>query len=58
MTHNCFCLKDLQGWKWRKSCRKEGPTVTDPKWDPAQGEVARLGTITEAMEHSLKKDLA
>ena len=25
-----------------------------PKWDPAQGEVPRPDTITEAMEHSQK----
>ena len=32
---------------------KEGP-VTGPKWDPAQGEVPKPDTITEAMEHSQK----
>jgi hypothetical protein len=28
--------------------------MTGPKWDPAQGEVPRPDTITEAMEHSQK----
>jgi hypothetical protein len=28
--------------------------VTNPNWDPAQGEVPRPGTISEAMEHSQK----
>jgi hypothetical protein len=51
LTHNCSCLKELQGWKWTRDWRKEGP-VTDSKWDPAQGEAPRPDTITEAMEHS------
>ena len=29
----------------------KGP-VTGPKWDPAQGEVPRPATVTEAMESS------
>jgi hypothetical protein len=29
--------------------------VTDPKCDPAQGDVPRSDTITEAMEYSQKK---
>jgi hypothetical protein len=36
LTHNCFCLKELQEWKWRGAWGKEGPT-TGPKWDPTQG---------------------
>jgi hypothetical protein len=48
-------MKELQGWKWRGAWGKEG-TVTVPKWDPAQGEVPRLDTITEAME-SLQKGI-
>ena len=28
--------------------------MTGPKWDPAQGEVPKPDTITEAMEHSQK----
>jgi hypothetical protein len=28
--------------------------VTGPKWDPAQGEVPRSDTITEAMERLQK----
>ena len=43
-----FCLKELQGWKWRG---KEGP-ATDPQWDPAQRELLRSDTITEAMDCS------
>jgi hypothetical protein len=33
---------------------KEGP-ATGPKWDPAQGEVPRPDTITEAMKRSQKE---
>ena len=33
---------------------KEGP-ATGPEWDPAQGEVPRHDTITEAMELTQKK---
>jgi hypothetical protein len=54
LTHNCSCLKELQGWKWRGTWGKEGP-ATGPKWDPAQGEVPRPDTITEAMERSQKE---
>ena len=36
--------------------KKEG-SATGPKWNSAQGEVARPDTVTEAMGHS-KKDLA
>ena len=32
--------------------------MTDPKWDPAQGEAPKPDNITESMEHSQKKDLA
>jgi hypothetical protein len=53
LTHNCFGLKELQGWKWRGASGKEGP-VTGPKWNPGQGEVLRPDTITEAMERSQK----
>jgi hypothetical protein len=53
LTEKFSCLKNLKGWKWREACRKEGPT-TGPKWDPAQGEVPRPHTITEAMERSQK----
>jgi hypothetical protein len=43
----------------KRSLKKRGSsdTVTGPKWDPAQGEVPRPDTITEALEHSQKKDL-
>jgi hypothetical protein len=53
LTHNCFCLKELQGWKWRGPWGKEGPAVV-PKWDLAQGLVPRPITITEAMVHLQK----
>ena len=36
--------------------KKEG-SATGPKWNSAQGEVARPDTVTEAMDHS-KRDLA
>jgi hypothetical protein len=54
LTHNCFCLRELQGWKWRGAWGKEGP-VTETKWNPAQGEAPRPDTITEAMECSQKE---
>ena len=53
LTHNCSCLKELQGWKWRGSWGKVG-TATGPKWDLAQGKVPRPDTITETMECSQK----
>jgi hypothetical protein len=53
VTHNCFCLKELQGWKWRGAWGKESPAI-GPKWDPGQGVVPRPDTITEAMECSQK----
>jgi hypothetical protein len=37
-----------------RSLKKEGPS-TDPKWVPAQGEVPRPDTITEAMDLSQKR---
>jgi hypothetical protein len=49
LTHNCFCLKELQGWKWRGAWGEEGP-ATSPKWDPVKGEVPGPDTITEVME--------
>jgi hypothetical protein len=51
MTHTFSCLKELQGWKWRRTWGKEDP-VTGPKWDPAEEEAPRTNTITEAMEYS------
>jgi hypothetical protein len=33
LSHNCSCLKELQGWKWRGARGKEGPVI-GPKWDP------------------------
>ena len=53
LTHNCPCLNELQGQKWRRDWGKGGPK-TGPKWEPAQGEVPRPETVTEAMEHSHK----
>jgi hypothetical protein len=52
-THNCSCLKELQGQKWR-GARGKGDPVTVPKWNPAQGEVPRPDTIIESMERSQK----
>jgi hypothetical protein len=49
LTHNCFCLKELQGRKWREAPEKEG-LATGTKWDPAQWEVLR-----PAMECSQKE---
>jgi hypothetical protein len=57
LTHNFSCLKELQGWKWGGALGIEGPG-TGPKWHPGQEEVTRLDTITEAMEHSLKRGLS
>jgi hypothetical protein len=54
LTHNCFCLRELQGWKWRGSWVNEG-SATGPKWDPGQGVILRPDTITEAMERSQKE---
>jgi hypothetical protein len=56
MTHNCSCLKELQGWKCGGAWGKVIP-ATGPKWNPAQGGVLRPDTITEAMEHSQKGTL-
>jgi len=53
LTHNCSCLKELQGWRWRGSWGKEGPVI-GPKWDPAHRVVPRPDPITEAMESSHK----
>ena len=53
LTHNCPCLNELQGQKSRRDWGKGGPK-TGPKWEPAQGEVPRPETVTEAMEHSHK----
>jgi hypothetical protein len=41
LTQNCSILKELQGQKWREESGKEGP-VTDPNWDPFQGELHSL----------------
>ena len=40
-----FCLKELQGQKWRRDQGKDGP-VTGPTWDPAQGEAPSPEIIT------------
>jgi len=53
LTHNCSCLKEMQGWKWRRTWGKEGQ-ATEPKWDPAHREASRPYTITEAMGCSQK----
>jgi hypothetical protein len=43
-----FLSERITRMEMEKSLRKEGP-ATGPKWDPAQGEVPRPDTITEAM---------
>jgi hypothetical protein len=53
LTHNCSCMKELQGWKWKRAWGKEGP-ATGPNWDPAQGETPRPDNITKGKEHSQK----
>ena len=53
LTHNCYCLKEQQGQKWREAWGKGDP-VTGPNWDPAQGEASRPDTITDAMVCSQK----
>jgi hypothetical protein len=53
LTHNCSCLKELQGWKWRGAWGKGGP-VTSSKWELAQGKVPMPDIITEAKECSQK----
>jgi hypothetical protein len=45
-SQNYYCLKKLQGWKWRGAWGKEGP-ARGPKWDPAQGEASRPDTVTK-----------
>jgi hypothetical protein len=45
--------KNYRDGKWRGAWGKEGPAIV-PKWDPAQVEVPRPDTITEAMECSQK----
>jgi hypothetical protein len=46
-------MHELRGWKWRRASGKVGPE-TGPKWVPAQREVLRPNTITEAIECSQK----
>jgi hypothetical protein len=53
LTHNCSCLKVLQGQKWKKA-RGKGDLLTGPKWYPAQREAPRPDNITEAKECSQK----
>ena len=55
LTHNCYCLKEQQGQKWREAWGKGDP-VTGPNWDPAQREASRPDTITDAMLCSQKWD--
>jgi hypothetical protein len=50
LTHNCSCLKELQG---EEPKGKKGPE-TGPKWDTARGEAIRPDTTTEDMECSRK----
>jgi hypothetical protein len=48
-----FFLKLFHEMRMERSLRKRRSSDR-PKWDPAQGEVPRPDTITEAMEHSPK----
>ena len=48
LTHNCSCLKELQGQKHQRDWVKEG-SVTGPTWDSSQGLGPRPDTITDAM---------
>jgi hypothetical protein len=50
LTHKYSCLKELHE-NGEEPEEKKGPE-TGPKCDPAQGEVPRPDTITEAMECS------
>jgi hypothetical protein len=43
----------ITGMEMERSLKKRS-LATGPKWDPAQGEVPRPDTITEAMECSQK----
>jgi len=46
LTRNCFCLKTLQGQKWRRDWAKGGP-VTVPTWESCQREAPRPDITTE-----------
>ena len=48
LIQNCFCLKEMQGQKWRRVQRKECP-VAGLNWGPAHGEAPMPITITDAM---------
>jgi hypothetical protein len=45
--------KKTTGMEMERSLRKKEGPVTVPKWDPAQGEVPRPDTITEAHKRDL-----
>jgi hypothetical protein len=48
-----FLSERITGIEMERSLIKEG-SATGPKWNPAQGEVPRSDTNTEAMESSQK----
>jgi hypothetical protein len=56
LTHNCSYVKELPDRNGDEpEDKKVNPkTETGPKWDPAQREVPRSDTITEAMKCSQK----
>jgi hypothetical protein len=50
LTHNCSCLKELQGWKWRRAWGKEGPG-TGPNKDPVQVEAQGMTLLLRIHYH-------
>jgi hypothetical protein len=46
-----FLSERITGMEIERILRKKKCPATSPKWDPAQGEIPRPYTITEAMEH-------
>jgi hypothetical protein len=48
LTQNCFCLKELQGQKWRRAWGKGGQ-VTDRSCDIAQGKAPKPDTVAGAV---------
>ena len=49
LIQNCFCLKELQGWKCRDMRVIEGPT-TGLKWDTIEEEVPRTDTVAKCSQ--------
>ena len=48
LTQNYFCLKEMQGQKWRRDLRKSF-LVTRPICDPSHGWAPKSDTITDAL---------